>query len=259
MPKGPAELTPESMLRLANEPSRDALRDFLRVFLHPAAIKARTMGSVGGGELTHRITLRLLEASELPPAVEMSGEGSDDWPSEFFSLIRFGDSFAPWQAFACWVCLLAQTDAELSLRLTAEDETVLSLVEAARRIGPAVCASAIAFLVWQAPQRSEAGPRSFHELAIVLLYADLFRGCPVDALRGALQRQSDKMIRIADAETLKAVESGEIYDIHWPLDISQSTAAKPWLLLCRELLSPCKEAALPPAAEEILRRIEAGV
>jgi hypothetical protein len=226
--------------------------------LHPEALEARTMGSEGGGKLTHRITLRLLEASELPTAAEMSGADSDNWPSEFFGLIRFGDSYAPWQAFACWVCLLAQTDAELSLRIAAEDETLLSLVEAARRIGPEVCASAVAFLMWQASRRSEPGPRSFHELAIMLLYADLYRSHPVDSLRGALQRQCDRTIKIADAETLKAIDSGEIYNINWPLDITLSLREREWRQLCGEMLGPFRECEMPASAGEILRRLDAG-
>ncbi|QKK09858.1 MAG: hypothetical protein HND58_17995 [Planctomycetota bacterium] len=198
----------------------------------------------------------------MPPSEVMSGRTAEaglSWPREVFALARWGDGFAPWQCFAAWVLLTWVADPNDDECTEADADTVWSLTEGATRLSPEICAHAIAYLRWQAPARNEPGPTAFHELGIACLYAALFRSHPGQRLRDALDMQCLRTIEVADQDTLEAIDSGEIWAIRWPLDMTQCVMERQWRTLCSELLGPFDQRQMPDSAGEILRRMQAGV
>ncbi len=245
----------ESLLSLASEASRDGLRHCLRSVFTDDSIRARTWGSIGGGTLTHSLTMQLLSTGTMPTSAQMSGLGDDSWPREFFELIRWGDSYAPWQCLAAWVLLTWVADPADDQISDADTDTVWSLTEAASRISPEVCARAIAYLRWQALARNDPGPTVFHELGITCLYAAMLRECPGSTLRDALDAQCLRLISVAEQDMLDAIDSCEIWTLRWPLDMESYTMNKKWRKLCDELLHSTDSQQMPASVQEILRRL----
>ena len=121
-----------------------------------------------------------------------------------------------------------------------------------------VRARAISFLRWQAGARNEPGPTVYHELGIACILASLFRDHPGARLRDALNAQCARVLETADRELLEAIETRDIYNINWPLDITLSMREREWRQLCGEMLGPFREREMPASAAAILRRLDAG-
>lgn len=252
----PSHAPADRLLAFAESPSRDALRHTLKPHLHESARQARTLGSIGGGRQTDVLTVRVLSGGSLPTSAEMKRD-DDSWPREFFELIRYGDEYAPWQAFACWLLLAWVTEPEDDGVTTAEDETVVSLADASRRISPDVCAAAAAFLRWQVPRRNDPGPTVYHELGIACLLGSLHQLFDRHVTYDALDHQCRRTLAVSERETLAAISTREIYNINWPLDLKASTAEKAWRSCCKACLAPAPGIEAPESAATILSRVDA--
>ncbi|MCW5775012.1 MAG: hypothetical protein KIS87_01010 [Phycisphaeraceae bacterium] len=255
------ETSPDTLLRIAAQPSRDGLRLVLRSCLSDEVLFAKTALGLEGGPYSEKVCRAIRDTGIMPPSEVMSGrtrEAGSSWPREVLELARWWDDFAPWQCFAAWAILTWVADPADDNVTTAGDETIYALASSAMRAGPEACASAIAFLRWHAEARNEPGPTVYHELAAACLHAALFRAQPGQRYRDALDAQCKRVLEVADREILEAIDKLEIGNINWPLDLTVSMFATEWRTLCASMLGPWDRRAMPDSASEILLRLQRG-
>ncbi|MFG0314815.1 MAG: hypothetical protein ACF8LL_11630, partial [Phycisphaerales bacterium] len=208
MPSKPPGFNPDSVLRIAAEPSRDALRLALARYLDDDLLHAKTMLGLEGGPFTEHVCRAIRDTGVMPSSEVMSGqvaEAGHAWPRELLELTRWGSDCAAWQCFACWVLLTWVADPADDNVSDPGDETICSLVSAAILLDEDVRAKAISFLIWPAGARNEPGPTVYHELGIACILASLFRSHPGGRLRDALDAQCCRVLETADRELLEAI------------------------------------------------------
>lgn len=252
---------PDRLLRIAATPSRDGLRISLIPLLGDDVVHAKTALGFEGGPFSEKVCRAIRDTGVMPRADVMSGQAEEaglSWPREVLELARWGDEYAPWQCFAAWVLLTWVADPADDQASVAEDETVCSLAHSASQLTPDICANAISYLRWHAPARNESGPAAYHELAKACLYAAMFRACPGKRLHDALDEQCQHVLYTADRELLEAIDRGSVYNLQWPLNLTESLAREQWQSLCESFLAPFDARAMPPSADKLLAKLRHG-